>query len=126
MLTVPVRGVLDAFAATANVADPGPPPVVQPVTVIQGALLVGAHAHPLAEVTPIDAVAAAAGNNRLALDSVYEHGTTTGSVVAVAAADRPDSLVAPSNAATAYVNRVLVATPVSLYVVPGVVADAAP
>ena len=48
---VPVRGVVVEFAATLNVTVPLPEPFAPPVMVIQLALLVAVHVHPVDVVT---------------------------------------------------------------------------
>ena len=51
IVTVPVRDVVPVFAATSYVTDPLPLPVAPALIVIQAALLVAVHAHPLPAVT---------------------------------------------------------------------------
>jgi hypothetical protein len=50
IVTVPVRAA-PALAATENVIDPLPLPVVPEITVIHGTLLAAVHAHPAAALT---------------------------------------------------------------------------
>jgi len=62
IVNVPVRLVVNAFAATSNITDPFPFPLAPAVTVIHAALLVAVQAHPVAAVTvtaaPVAPVAA--------------------------------------------------------------------
>ena len=65
IVSVPLRAVVDVFAATLNVTAPlplvlGPPPAV---TVIQVALLVALHEHPVGMVTEITREPAAESND---------------------------------------------------------------
>jgi uncharacterized protein YhhL (DUF1145 family) len=52
-VSVPARDVVAVFAATLNVTEPLPDPLEPAVTVIQLALLVAVHPHPVPAVTEI-------------------------------------------------------------------------
>jgi hypothetical protein len=53
IVSVPVRGVADVFAATVYATEPFPVPLPPLVTVIQDALLAPVHAQPLVAVTVV-------------------------------------------------------------------------
>ena len=65
IVSVPVRLEATVFAATSNVTEPLPDPLAPPVTVIHAALLVAVHGQPVATVTLLLPVPAAAVNDRL-------------------------------------------------------------
>ena len=63
IVSVPVRLEATVFAATSNVTEPLPDPVAPPVSVIQAALLAAVHAQPVAAVTLLLPLPAAAVND---------------------------------------------------------------
>ena len=63
IVSVPVRLDATVFVATSNVTGPLPDPVAPPVTVIHGALLAAVQLHPVATVTALPPLPAAAVND---------------------------------------------------------------
>jgi hypothetical protein len=66
IVSVPVRLDAAGFAATSNVTEPLPDPVAPPVSVIHAALLAAVHAQPVAAVTLLAPLPAAAVKDWLA------------------------------------------------------------